>query len=58
MSIKSIWKYNLTRFLMGGEVSKGQDIEVKSYSRAGEIFWDHLSVSDWEPLSVNGVKGT
>ena len=39
-------------------VYKGKDIEVKSYSRAGEIFWNHLSESDWEPLSVNKVKGT
>ena len=39
-------------------VYKGKDIEVKSHSRAGEYFWNHLSVSDWEPLSVNKVKGT
>ena len=37
-------------------VYKGKDIEVKSYSRAGEIFWNHLSVSDWEPLSVKKIK--
>ena len=39
-------------------VYKGKDIEVKSYSSAGEFFWNHLSVSDWGPPSVNKVKGT
>ena len=39
-------------------VYNGKDIEVQSYFRAGEIFWNHLSVSDWGPLSVNKVKGT
>ena len=36
-------------------VNKGKEIEVKYHSRAGEIFWNDLLVSDWEPLSVNEI---